>query len=505
VSYFVRLNPDCPDQRPWGVMDVDGNCLGCYASRSSAARGAAELYAYREDQERDDRGRFTEEGRKEGEEKWKEKGEEAWKEHEWKGSGHPWDVDGDTVHFHNHLGVDRADMPQISGTLVDGRYAPSAEMMPKFLERLRQEGVKTTPGRVPSGSIAPTQTTGSMKAIRGITDDLASGKIRDTKPVLISSDGRLLDGHHQWAAHALGESEGTRTGTDPGVPAIRIDLPSDQALEEVRRFANSEGIASRRTGESANPAFTSPRAVPRAPLPADTLEKYTRPDGTIDPDRAKLHRQIIDKILTGHASHPIPVATFLGGGPAAGKSTIATRGEDSAHIDPDEIKAQIPEYQQMVAAGDPRAAMYVHEESSQISKEAMEEARRQKMNYTLDGTGNSHIEKLAKKVNAAKAAGYQTVGKYVTVDTDTAVQRAMQRASETGRMVPEPVIRETHAAVSRVFPEAVNQGLFNNLELWDTNGNKPQRIATASGAFLNVENQEAYQKFLDKGKAPVPA
>ena len=423
---------------------------------------------------------------------------DAWR-HEHRGAHGRWTADGDVMHYTGSLGVDRKDMPQVSGLLADGRYAPSSEMMPKFLDHLKARGVTVTHERVPASSLKPTQTTGDLRAVRGIAGSLASGDLKDTKPVLVSSDNRVVDGHHQWAAHILGESGGTRTGSAPGEPVIRANLPAAQLMDQARQFAKDQGIQNRKTGVAANPQYARPSIAGQA-APKDTLEKHTRADGTLTPERAALHQQIIDGILAGHKPQDHPVATFFGGGPAAGKSTaLKASHEDSAHIDPDEIKAQLPEYQQMLDAKDPRAAAYVHEESSLISKKAKKEAEKRRLNYTLDGTGDSDVAKLAGKVSAAKKHGYMTEGKYVTTGTDEAVRRAKARAAATGRHVPETFIRETHAAVSDTYAQAAKMGLFDKTELWDTSNPKPALVAHKEpGGKFTVADEAAWQAFLAK-------
>jgi predicted ABC-type ATPase/2'-5' RNA ligase len=437
---------------------------------------------------------------KAGQQEWKAKGEAAWK-----AKALPWDAEGDVMQYHGSLGIDRADMPQVSGLLADGRYAPSSEMMPKFLDHLKARGIKVDHERVPARSLKPTQTTGDMRAVRGIAGSLASGDLQDTKPVLVSSDNRVIDGHHQWAAHVLGDAEGTRTGSAPGEPVIRADLPAGRLLEEARRFAEDQGIANRKTGVAANPKYARPSIAEQA-APADTLEKYTRPDGTFTPERAALHKKIIDDILAGHQPQEHPVATFFGGGPASGKSTALTSTHpDSALIDADAIKARLPEYQQMLDAKDPRAASYVHGESSHVAKQAVKEAQKRHLNFTWDGTGDSDIAKLAGKVNDARNAGYATEGKYVTVGTDEAVRRAEARAKATGRHVPEEFIRQTHASVSDTYGKAAKMGLFDHTELWDTSGHAPKLVAHKEpGGKFTVHDPAAWRAFLDKAKEGQP-
>lgn len=230
---------------------------------------------------------------------------------------------------------------------------------------------------------------------------------------------------------------------------------------------------------------------------ADTLTRHTRPDGTLAPGRAALHQQIIDGILAGRQPQAHPVATFFGGGPGSGKSRLA--GPDgAATIDSDAIKAQLPEYRDMLAAGDPRAAQHVHEESSHIAAQAVRQAQARRLHYILDGTGDSDYAKLSAKVRQARERGYAVHGKYVTVDTGTAISRAAKRAEHTGRMVPASVIRETHASVSRTFAQAAAAHLFDRLELHDNNGAEARLIASGEGSRFAATDQAAYQRFLSK-------
>ena len=61
--------------------------------------------------------------------------------------------------------------------------------------------------------------------MRGIAGSLASGDLKDTKPVLVSSDNRVVDGHDQWAAHILGESGAPAPGQRPASPSSALTSP----------------------------------------------------------------------------------------------------------------------------------------------------------------------------------------------------------------------------------------------------------------------------------------
>jgi predicted ABC-type ATPase len=254
------------------------------------------------------------------------------------------------------------------------------------------------------------------------------------------------------------------------------------------------------SGQAAHPALASQGRFGTV----DSLHAHTRPDGALTPERQALHDRIVAGALAGHLPQQHPVATFMGGGPASGKSHLPGTGTgDSVHIDPDQVKEQLPEYGEMQARGEgPAAAAYTHEESSLIAKRIEAEAVARHLNLTLDGVGDSTFGNMAGRVAAAKKAGYQVAGRYVTIDTAEALARNRTRQAETARWVPEVVIRDKHAKVSRVFPQLVSHGLLDSAELWDNNvpkGAPPVLIGSkAPGGRFQVHDQAAYQRFTDK-------
>lgn len=286
----------------------------------------------------------------------------------------------------------------------------------------------------------------------------------------------------------------------------------DQARDEKGRWTSGGGSS---TDEATSPKETVPGEDFKKYPPAnfhgqDTFGKYTYGSeqwstGEWTPERQQLHEKIIANTMKNATPVDQPVAYIMGGGPASGKSHAVKGGgieipENVVHIDPDAIKAQIPEYQGMIAAGHTKtAAFYTHEESSAVSKMVQARSSQGGYNTLLDGTGDSGIDDLSKKIGVMRDAGQKVVAHYVTVDTDVAVSRSMARAAKTGREVPEHIIRETHAKVSRVVPEAVKRGLYDEFTLWDTNGGGVRKVASAKGSDLTIHDMDAWTKFLQKG------
>lgn len=182
------------------------------------------------------------------------------------------------------------------------------------------------------------------------------------------------------------------------------------------------------------------------------------------------------------------------------------RGQPTVTIDADAIKTMLPEFPALREAGDANAAGWVHEESSDLSKDVMRAGFGGGHSVVLDGTGDSSIESLSKKLLAAKAKGLRVVGEYATVSVDEAIRRARQRA-ETHKdrgMVPESVIRHTHASVSLVLPQAIGRGLFDEARVWDTEtngpGKPPKMIAEFREGKLTIHDDEAWKRFQAKGE-----
>jgi predicted ABC-type ATPase len=240
----------------------------------------------------------------------------------------------------------------------------------------------------------------------------------------------------------------------------------------------------------------------------DLLSKHCDENGKLSAEREELHKDIVAQHLSGVEKPEEGKATytFLGGGSAAGKSTITNLPEvgwpsdtEAVKIDSDNIKGMLPEYVEMVNAGDESAAKYAHEESSALAKRISAVASENGYSVALDGTGDGSVESMTKKIDDAKAAGMTVNAVYVTCSLEDAISRSNARGDKTGRYVPKETIISTHAKVSQIFPRI--QSKFDSVKLYDTSGNQTKLIATGGGGKeLTVLDQAAYDAFLAKGK-----
>jgi hypothetical protein len=120
----------------------------------------------------------------------------------------------------------------------------------------------------------------------------------------------------------------------------------------------------------------------------------------------------------------------------------------------------------------------------------------------LDTTGDSSVDKLTSSMEAYRKAGYKINAFYATNDVDLAVKLADARGKKTGRYVPPQFIQEVHANVSRTFPKAVERGLFDRVELYDTNiKDAPRLVGSGDRNGFTVKDQKLWDAFLAKGNS----
>jgi len=366
-----------------------------------------------------------------------------------------------------------------------------------------------------------------------VMDYATATKASEQEPV-VKHPGHPSQKVHGRRAGANGISDQQREGVAAGIEFGRGEEGAPKTLEEFK--TRTASIAQPEPGVySPRPGQPDPRYPdkPETIIIHDGFENveinntqslwhHMEPDGKggwqVSAERQALHREISEQMIggpppAGRGNPPSvehPTATFLGGGPAAGKTTMEKDPnsgiqprDERVTIAADHAKFATPEYIQMVHEGrSDVAAGFTHEESSYIAKQAQGLAASRRQSMVIDGLGNSSEEKLTRKVENLRQDGYRVIGRYATVPTNEAVRRAGERGKKTGFNVQERAVREGHVGVSRVAPKLPK--IFDDVEVYDTSGGgKPVLIARATrGSAWSVDNSTGWSAFLAKADEP---
>lgn len=152
------------------------------------------------------------------------------------------------------IGIPRDEMPQIK-----------AEDRSSMVQFLKARGIDYAEESVPAASLKPTQA------------EFSEGKVQQAKnngggnrAILVSSDGHVLDGHHQWMA-ALEKGEDIR--------AIRLDAPIRDLINTVRDMpsvetAKGDDVPAVKPGQAVQPDLLGGPDMTEAQIAArDNLER----------------------------------------------------------------------------------------------------------------------------------------------------------------------------------------------------------------------------------------
>ena len=316
-------------------------------------------------------------------------------------------------------------------------------------------------------------------------------------------------------------------------------------LTDAEQHFNEAGAVSQRTLlQYVNDAATQPRSI----------DRYSTVDAngvrTWDESRRDLHEAIIDMFLRQRVFNPDgdggkgtwelsaeapplegvenPEVLFSGGGYAAGKSSVlkinraAGKEPESGYdgptlvLDPDMIKAQLPEFQELLGS-DPEANLIVYEEAWLIAQEIQARAQERKLNMVVDGISDTSPDEMIQRAQSFFDNGYTGKAIYVDIPTEEAMRRAENRARNAKddsdkRHIPEVIMRAVHRDVSATVPNMLRRLAEDNIplevEVWDNDQGKdeqgsfrpPKRhMHYVPGTGENVEDEFLWGRF--KGKA----
>ena len=261
-----------------------------------------------------------------------------------------------------------------------------------------------------------------------------------------------------------------------------------------------------KTGDEAYQALASGAAT-------DTQHIY-QVDGKYTAERQRLHQQIIDHFFANaRPAKGKATAIFTAGGAASGKSALAGQAspernldipDGAVYINPDDIKALMPEYKELQQRGRADvAAAATHEESSDIAKLMTALAMQGNYPIIVDGTGNSKGDKFDRKLHAALDAGYNVEARYAHVPVEEALAREKKRAERTGRKVAESLLRNQHRTVAQSYTQHVLKTTGVHIKVYSTvERGRPTLIAEKPpGGALRVIDEQQYNDHVAKAEA----
>jgi hypothetical protein len=372
-------------------------------------------------------------------------------------------------------------------------------------------------------------------AVRG-----AGSRVRGRKPKsrvrVVSSEGstgrenrRIARGISTRIEETINELRGGEPEKNIFVPDITQDVPQPLASSRLRSLLPSR--------KSHYKLVQTQRDFAHAPAPlgdhkgasvddliqpngkmTSTFEHFGLGSGMITPERQALHDSIIESIMFGNGEwsprrSDKPMAWMMGGGPASGKTFLRQggffdtpqRGNEAVHLDADEIKNMLPEFDTLVKelqerGMDPlQAAELVHSESTYIQKLAIKRASEEGFHVVVDSTGDGGPKAFAERMNALRENGYIIKGRIADVPISMAVSEAERRMKETGRGVPPSVVIDTHIDVARAVLHGLQNGVYDDLEIVNNEDHSnPYTIAAYKDGILVVHDQEAWKQILGK-------
>ncbi len=386
--------------------------------------------------------------------------------------------------YSNSLGIARRDMPQVPNVYK-----------PQFMSELNASGVKTSLETVDAKTLKPTQNEYNSSVIRSLREAIASGKFDDKNRVVVSSDGRVLDGHHRWAVAAQDGKE---------LNVVRVDLPIKELLSRARDFNDRLGIEARKfidpwedvasafdqaglfwkfnpdqsrdergrwgSGGSTGAKYDQAEVERRMAEAERVLSSTTPTDQISTPERdafrQKVASEFYDKITAGAVQGR--QATIVLGLPGAGKSTFIGPLEKggAVNVDNDKIKEMIPEYKGGLGAN------AVHEEASGIARNVRNQVISE--GYDLIWERIDSPDKIASDVRSLKAAGYDVHLKFVDVSPELATQSAIDRFMNHGRYV-SPLVIQGYGDSPRESYELAKKAGVKSAERYAREPGKPLR------------------------------
>jgi len=233
-------------------------------------------------------------------------------------------------------------------------------------------------------------------------------------------------------------------------------------------------------------------------------------NGQLTPERAEVHRQIIEDYFKGHqpyAPGEEKVAMFTGGGGASGKGVFTKTNKDTGKsnigdfysqnknpltIDPDDIKKALAKADGTEING--KNTGFYHEESSALAKQIYATALQHNYPALYDGTATgSGVYELLKM---SKDAGYKTEMNFLYSDWKTVRQNSLDRYVKQHRLVPIREVMKAHKKAYDAVQDLSKSSLLDSIKVYDNAGRNLKLTADGGkGKGLSVKDAASWKRF----------
>lgn len=150
----------------------------------------------------------------------------------------------------DNLDIPRVRMPQMRGIplkgtlaamLPAGKKSGKVDLTQQFLLHLKQQGIKASRTDIRASHLRASQNQIVGSRVMQLINETKAGQ-RDLreKPIFVTRDNYVVDGHHHWAAIV---AYGYGRDKDMKVPVYQLDMDIGQALQMANDFTKAYGLA----------------------------------------------------------------------------------------------------------------------------------------------------------------------------------------------------------------------------------------------------------------------
>lgn len=170
-------------------------------------------------------------------------------------------VPGTNLFCAETVGIPRAQMPQMRGTPVEGSHAATlprnkegkVDIGKEFVQHIKDLGIEVEETSVRASNLRASQNEIDGARVAGLVKTRSIDDLRK-RPIFVTSDNYVIDGHHHWAAIV---GHGAAKDKDYKVPVYRMDMGIGEAISRANSFAKEKGIKPKSV-----PSATKNRAEP---------------------------------------------------------------------------------------------------------------------------------------------------------------------------------------------------------------------------------------------------